>query len=305
MLDLCTGALFEGEAIGAKRYSVAAHARAVALKDRHMEGQALLLRSRADIMICDLSSGLEAASRAAELLADSERGLYVYAQSIRSYAASSMGEVGLATQVMRDALKLQSGPSCSGWESALCHNYDGLVSMWGGDLEGADDSFDAALWFADLSKSFQPLANRLFLAVMEALRHENEAREKGSPLVPDLTNLFALLGQIRRLLASGNCDVLVDRGSMTMGLAIMELANVFALVRVGQLEEAVLHYHLCKQVLQKLPSTNWFHGLLQWAKHDIYRARNMLQEAAAAKAVMARIAKGSQHAQLLKLANAL
>lgn len=299
LLELARDSLFQGDMARATERARAALARTTAAKDNDLTAQAVLLLARTHIMESKMAKGYQYASLAAHLFegmgnpnahADALALAVLGATAIRS---PSLGVVTTDLHEVIDAGGLTERVF------GTAYNHLGVSAMW----DGRHKESAFALMLAHGSgqgvrgdADFQPRTNLFMLEILQVV--ERERRAQGRVDYSALAGIASICERARRKWYSEP----IPRGLREIGLLMLDFANCFTAVRLGDITKAYASYHDAVLRVIPMPVSSWQVSLAMWARAEVARGIGDLQGARAALKSMRHAARAGEHSPMERLA---
>lgn len=287
-----------GDAGAASVVAGEALARARAIKDRHLEAQALVTLSRAAALESRLRTAYSLAMRSVSLfdLASDDAGS-ADARIALSYVAAALGMSDAAALAAEDAAARCDRAGSLGAARVL--NYVGVAAYWAGDFDASTHALEASFLRTSGSGTtvplFQPLVNRAFCEMLHASAPESLTRN----FRRDELELFA--GKVQLLVRSNQFEPM---GVATPKVALLLSRAVWALVAAKRGNQRLMDAHLRSfdREVRAFADRSWLHAL-PWLVRCVSRRLNGdLPGALRAARQMFEAAVNGEHGALERLA---
>lgn len=268
-----------------------------------MEAEAALVLSQAYVLESRFRLAHAMSARAQKLFKrESNAARMAEALAVHSYSASALGLDGPALQAACDSMSLRTD-TASALAQARGLNYMGLASSWTRDFATARNALEASIWFtrqaSDTATGFQPLVNLCFAEVLQIVERE---RLRQAPA--DLAELERLVARGHVMASSGQSGTF-QKGTLDIGLLLLEFCRCFVASRLGRTVDADAHYLACLELASRFPRTSWVHAVLWWARVERAVAYGDIEASMGSLRAMGQAARAGEHAQLEALARTL
>lgn len=296
-------ALAVGETRKGRRMAHQVLVRCADAGDQAMEAEAALVLSQAYVLESRFRLAHAMSARAHKLFRrESNAQRLAEALAVHSYSASALGFDGPALQAACDSMSLRTD-TASALAQARGLNYMGLASSWTRDFATARSALEASIWFtrqaSDTATGFQPLVNLCFAEVLQVVECERLRRHPA-----DLAELERLVARARVMASSGQAGTF-QKGTLDIGLLLLEFCSCFVASRLGRTVDADAHYLACLKRATRFPRTSWVHAVLWWARVERAVSYGDIEASIGSLRAMGQAARAGEHAQLEALARTL
>lgn len=241
-------------------------------------------------------------SRARELfLADADMPGYADALRLQGYTSINLGLDVEARQLSLESVQLHLElRDAVGQCKAL--NYFGLVAMWQGHFDEAQDLLDASVWFGnDGAASSAAVFPPLMVMCLNEVHRITRAALNGETRSP--ARLHHLVSRARGACGRTQLNSLEDHREACM--ATYAFCNCVLACKLGNLQDARMFFRICVERLAQVAPHSWHQGFGYWARLELARMSGDLRQAVAMAQAMHLAGCRGEHVPMQQLGRKL
>lgn len=300
-VQLARKSLFQGDTATAVDLAGAALKRTLPAKDNDLSAQALFLLGRAHVARSEMKLGYQYSFSAARLFKSlGNPNGHVESLALVTNAATAMCLPEI-DQVTSDVHKALDAGGINQRVTGMAYNYLGVSALWNGRYKECGFALLLAHDCAEArgDADFHPRINLFLLEILRVIEWERVAN--GPVDYSSLVGMSSVCNRAMRKWYSAP----IGRDFRDIGMLLLDFANAFTAVRLGEMPRAHEHYQECVLRLIPMPTHSWLVAMALWAKAEVLRGMGDLQGAAAAFSSMRHAASIGQHAPLERIAQDL